>query len=408
MALDLGRFSSDSGRRLVYLDYAASAPVRPEALEVARRLREQPWADANPNSLHTLGREAAQALEAARHDLARALGGGFRPNEVVFTSGGTESDNLAVLGIAEGMRAADRKRTKVVISAIEHHAVLNLAAPLRERGYEVVLVRPTRSGIITADALAEAVDETCALVSVMAANNETGKVQPIGELARVAHGSGARFHTDAVQAFAKVPLDLADVDAVSITGHKIGAPVGIGALAIRSRCPYKVQSFGGGQEFGRRSGTQDVEGALQLVAVSTALLADLQATRETVAERARGLYRTICTPSSGIVPTTDAEVGSDSLPGTVNVLVSGVDSETLILRLDALGFEVSAASACSSGSLDPSHVLSAMGIPRNQALGSLRISFDERVSQEDLDSFASALLTTVGAPAPGTTTDRSS
>jgi cysteine desulfurase len=408
MALDLGDITTGPATRYVYLDYAASSPVRPEALEVARQLREQPWADANPNSLHTLGRQAAQALEAARHDLARALGGGFRPNEVVFTSGGTESDNLAVLGIAEGMRAADRKRTKVVISAIEHHAVLNLAAPLREWGFEVVLVRPTRSGIVTADALAEAIDETCALVSVMAANNETGKVQPIGELARIAHDRGARFHTDAVQAFAKVPLDLADVDAVSVTGHKIGASVGIGALAIRSRCPYKAQSFGGGQEFGRRSGTQDVEGALQLAAVATALMRDLPATRETVAERARALYRAICTPSSGIVPTTDGEVGDDSLPGTVNVLVDGVDSETLILRLDAQGFEVSAASACSSGSLDPSHVLSAMGIPRNQALGSLRISFDERVSQADLDSFADALLSIVGAASSGPTTDRSS
>jgi cysteine desulfurase len=383
--------------RYVYLDYAASAPIRPESFEAAARLREQPWADANPNSLHTLGRKAAQALESARHDLASALGGGFRPSEVVFTSGGTESDNLAVLGIAEGVRAKDRRRTKVVISAIEHHAVLNLAAPLRERGFEVVVVPPERSGIVSPEALEEAVDETCALVSIMAANNETGKVQPIAQFARIAHAAGARFHTDAVQAFAKVPLDLSDVDAVTVTGHKIGTPVGIGAMAIRARCPYRVQSFGGGQEFGRRSGTQDIEGALQLATVATALMGSLEQTRETVAARSRALYRRICAPGTGIVPTTDGEVGDDSLPGTVSVLVDGADSETLILQLDAAGFEVSAASACSSGSLDPSHVLTAMGIPRDQAFGSLRVSFDERVPEADLSAFADALLEIVGS-----------
>ncbi len=391
--------------RFVYLDFAASAPVREESRAIAARVEAEPWAQANPNSLHTLGREASLALEGARRDLASALGGGFRPSEVVFTSGGTESNNLCVPGIAEGVRAKDAWRSRVVISAIEHDSVLGLAGPLRERGFEVTVVPPTRDGAISPDALAGVLDDTVALVSVMAANNETGRVNPIGELARAAHAAGARFHTDAVQAFTKVPLELADADAVTVTGHKFGAPVGIGAFAIRGRCPYRVQSFGGGQESGRRSGTQDVEGAMQLAGVAKSLMPSLAQTREAVAARTRAVYGRLCAPGTGIVPTSGeagAQVGEGFLPGTVSVMVPGVDSETMILRLDALGFEVSAGSACSSRSLDPSHVLTAMGIPRDEAFGSLRISFDERVGEDDLMAFADALVGIVAELTGGT------
>lgn len=387
-----------TGAKLTYLDYAASAPMRAEALEAERDYDGSAEAGANPNSLHTLGRSAARRLDEARADVARCLGGRFRPSEVTFTSGGTESNNLAVLGLAEGARARDSRRRRVVLSAVEHDSVLDLVGPLRDRGLEVELVRPDRSGVVGPEALAALLDDSCALVSVMYANNETGVVMPVPELARAAHAAGALFHTDAVQAFGHVPLELVDVDAVSVAAHKLGGPVGVGALACRGRAPLRPLSFGGGQEGGRRAGTQDVRGALAFAAAARACCGALAETRALVAARAEGLLRALCAPGTGIVSTTDAR---DRLPGIVSVMVPGLDSETMILELDQAGFEVSAASACSSGSLDASHVLLAMGIPRDEALGSLRVSFDERVGEEDLSRFAETLTRIVAGRARG-------
>lgn len=379
----------------VYLDYAASAPLRPEAVAAERAYEASSYAGANPNSLHSAGREAARALDGARRDLARLLGGGFRPADVIFTSGGTENNNLALLGLAEGARERDRHRTRVLVSAIEHDSGLDVAPRLRERGFVVETVRPTRRGAIDADTLAGLMGPDVALVSVMAANNETGVIQPLPVLSELAHGSGALFYTDAAQGFGKVTLDMAGCDAVGIVGHKIGAPVGIGALAVRGRVPLRPQTFGGGQERGIRPGTQDVRGALALAAAAKACCADLVHTRAEIAARSRCLYQRICAPGTGVIPTAGTEVGEDRLPGMVSVMVPGVDSESLVLQLDNRGFEVSAASACASGSLDASHVLLAMGVPRDQALGSLRISFDERVGDEELTAFAAALVDVV-------------
>lgn len=379
----------------VYLDYAASAPLRREALEAERAYEASSYAGANPNSLHSAGREAARALDGARRDLARLLGGRFRPADVIFTSGGTENNNLAILGLAEGARGKDRRRTKVVLSAIEHDSGLDVAPALRDRGFEVLLAQPTRDGVVDPASLERMIGNDVALVSVMAANNETGVLQPIGDLARLSHACGALFYTDAAQGFGKVALDVADCDAVGIVGHKIGAPVGTGALLVRGRVPLRPQTFGGGQERGIRPGTQDVRGALALAAAAKASCEGLERKRQEVSARARELYALVCAEGTGIVPTTSCEVGDDRLPGMVSLMVPGVDSESLVLQLDAAGFEVSAASACASGSLDASHVLMAMGIPRDQALGSLRVSFDERVSAEDLERFANALLEVV-------------
>ena len=247
-----------------YLDYAASAPLRVEALEAERAYDASRIAGANPNSLHTLGREAARALDGARRDLARCLGGGIRPSDVVFTSGGTESNNLAIMGLAEGARERDRHRKQVVISAIEHDSALDLAPLLRDRGFEVGIARPNREGVVTPEELARLVGPQTALVSVMYANNETGVVQPIQGLCKLAHDAGATFHTDAVQAFGRIPLELVGVDSVSIAAHKIGGPVGVGALVVRGRVPFRPQNFGGGQERGIRPRTQDVRGALEI------------------------------------------------------------------------------------------------------------------------------------------------
>lgn len=384
-------------RKTVYLDHAASSPLRQQARDALLAYEEAPYAGANPNSLHTMGRQAARALDGARAELARCLGGRIRPADVTFTSGGTESNNLAVLGMAEGARSRDRRRTCVVLSAIEHDSILDLVPMLHDRGFEVRLAKCDRSGVVTPELLGEALDASCALVSVMSANNETGVVQPVGQLARAAHAVGALFHTDAVQAFGRIPLDLADVDAVSVAAHKIGGPVGIGALAVRGRVPLRPMMLGGGQELGRRPGTQDVSSALAFAAAATWCCANLEQNRAVTAGLARGLYARLCAEGTGIRPTAGTEVGADRLPGIVSVVVPSMDSETLILALDQQGFEVSAGSACSSGSLDPSHVLSAMGVPRNDALGSLRVSFDERCPREDLDAFAGALLAIVAA-----------
>lgn len=381
----------------VYLDYAASAPMVPEAKAAEAAYAEAPYAGANPNSLHTLGREAAMALEGARREIAKALGGGFRPGEIVFTSGGTESNNLALYGIAEGVRARDRKRTRVVVSAIEHDSELDVVPALKDRGFAVTLVRPGRDGRIAPEELERAMGPDCALVSVMSANNETGVTQPVAELAKIAHKAGALMHTDAVQAFGRIPLAIDTCDAVSIAAHKIGGPVGIGALALRMRCPFRPQNFGGGQEAGKRPGTQDVRGALAFAAAAKAQTDHLAERRSACAAKANRLFQKICAPGTGIQPTTTAQIDDTRLPGMVSIYVPGLDSETLILKLDQKGFEVSAGSACSSGSLDPSHVLSAMGIARNDALGALRISFDERISDEDLDRFADALIGIVAA-----------
>lgn len=384
-------------RKTVYLDHAASSPLRQQARDALLAYEEAPYAGANPNSLHTMGRQAARALDGARAELARCLGGRIRPADVAFTSGGTESNNLAVLGMAEGARSRDRRRTCVVLSAIEHDSILDLVPMLHDRGFEVRLAKCDRSGVVTPELLGEVLDASCALVSVMSANNETGVVQPVGQLARTAHAAGALFHTDAVQAFGRIPLDLADVDAVSVAAHKIGGPVGIGALAVRGRVPLRPIMLGGGQELGRRPGTQDVSSALAFAAAATWCCTNLEQNRVATAGLARGLYARLCVEGTGIRPTAGTKVGADRLPGIVSVVVPSMDSETLILALDQQGFEVSAGSACSSGSLDPSHVLSAMGIPRNDALGSLRVSFDERCPREDLDAFADALLAIVAA-----------
>lgn len=379
----------------VYLDYAASAPMRKEALHAEKAYEASPITGVNPNSLHSLGRQAARELDSARSVIANAVGGKFRSPDVIFCSGGTEGNNLSVLGMAEGIRNKDHKRNAVVFSAIEHDSVLDLAPVLREKGFEVRIVQPNRQGKIEGSALEGLLDQSVALVSVMYANNETGVIQPVAELAHIAHRAGAFFHTDAVQAFGRIRLEVTDVDALTIAAHKIGGPLGIAAVLMRSKVPFKAQSYGGGQESGRRHGTQDVRGALAFAAATRWCQDNLTQTQEIVSMRANKVYETLCS-SPKIKPTTAAYAGTDHMPGTVSIMIPSMDSETLILKLDQAGYEVSAGSACSSGSLDASHVLTAMGISRNEALGSLRITFDERVSEDDLNAFCATLLRIVG------------
>lgn len=380
---------------MVYLDYAASAPVRAEALEAEHAYETSAYAGANPNSLHSAGRAAARALDECRSRLVRLVGSRFRPPDVVFTSGGTENNNLALCGMAQGIEMRDRRRVRVLVSQIEHDSVLDVAPALRERGFTVETLEANRAGLIEPKTLERALGNDVALVAVMYANNETGVVQPIPQLAKLAHNHGALFYTDCAQGFCKLTLELADVDAAGIVGHKVGAPVGTGALLLRQRTPYRPQTFGGGQERGVRPGTQDVRGALSLVAAAEAAAHDMEGHERAVRRLADRLYSRVCVEGSGISQSVPGDVDVRRLFGICSLVVNGVDSESLIMQLDERGFAVSAASACSSGSLDASHVLLAMGIPRSLALGSLRVSFDERVSADEIDAFADALLDVV-------------
>lgn len=387
-----------STQRYVNLDYAASTPMRPEAVRAQADYDASCLAGVNPNSLHSLGRQAAIRLEECRRAVAASLGTRVRASEIVFTGGGTEANVLALLGIAQAVRERDRGRSRVIVSAIEHDSILDNLPLLRADGFTVDVIKPDSTGRIDPSSLERLISSDVALVSVMLANNETGVVQPIADLARIAHGAGARMHSDAIQGWLHIPFDVSalGVDALSLAGHKVGGPVGIGALYLKSRTPIRARSFGGGQEGGLRPGTQDLRAIVALAAAASALRPLVAHHREQVGSLANGLYTRLCAH-----PRIHATMGDwtsvERLPGIVSIYVDGIDSEELILQLDGRGYEVSAGSACSSASLDASHVLRAMGIPREKALGSLRISFDDRVEPDSLERFAQALFEVVGA-----------
>ncbi|MCB7037211.1 cysteine desulfurase family protein [Eggerthella sinensis] len=385
----------------VYLDYAATAPLCEEAAAAMAPYQVPGRANlavgGNANSLHAPGRAAFAALEDARKSLARDLGA-RRPDEIVFTSGATEADDAAVLGLAQAAAAARRRSgagdftPHVITTAVEHDAVLAPAKRLEAQGFRVTRLAPNRQGFIEVRALEAALDESTVLVSVQAANSEVGSIQPIAELARATHAAGALFHTDAVQALGKAPVNLQelDVDAASFSAHKVGGPKGVGALYLRSRIPFEAYAIGGGQESGRRSGTQNVAGVAGFAAAAHAAVE----AQELEAARLRALRDKLyaaLSATDGVEATVDVEPGSaDFLPNIVHVLVSGLESETLILRFDMQGFGVSGGSACSSHSLEPSHVLRSLGIDADRAHGALRISMGRYTTEADIDAFIEA------------------
>lgn len=384
-------------REYVYLDWAATAPLCEEAAEAMRPYLEPGAANlalgANPNSLHSPGRAAFSALESSRSAIARAIGA-HRPDEVVLASGATEADNAALIGIAHALRArrhAPAGDVRIVVSAIEHDAVLEPARRLEAEGYDVVRVAPDRRGFVSPEALRAALgdDGHAALASVQAANSEVGSIQPIADLARAAHEAGALFHTDAVQALGKTPVDLRawDADAASFSAHKVGGPKGVGALYLKARTPFDAFVLGGGQEAARRSGTQNPCGAAGFAAACQAAAASVAEEASRLRALRDRLYEALCS-MDGVSATVAVPVGSDRfLPNIVNVLVDGLESQTMILRLDALGFGVSGGSACSSRSLEASHVLRALGVDPDAAQGALRVSMGRGTTEADVDAF---------------------
>ena len=386
----------------VYLDWAATAPLSLEAARAMAPYLEAGMAglvqgNGNANALHTAGRDAFKTLEAARRDIARTIDA--RPSEIILTSGATEADNAALIGIVEGVLAkrgvnigygshAKGKTLEaapsVIVSAIEHDAVLEAAEVLRRRGIEVLFVRPDKRGIITPEALAHVLDAATdpLLVSIMALNNETGALADIAQLAELAHRSGALFHSDATQAFGKMPLSVKQtgVDALSLSSHKIGGPKGVGALFLKTRTPFGAQIVGGGQEANLRSGTQNIAGVVAAAQASHEQLEAAGAHMRALRDRLFTSLREL----SGVEAFIDPR-SPDYGPHIVTVLCPGFESETLILQLDRRGVCVSGGSACSSSDLEPSHVLSAMGIERDRALGMVRFSLGPTTTEKDID-----------------------
>ncbi len=384
----------------VYLDYAATAPLCEEALEAMKPYltcgRENLALNMNANSLHSPGRAAFEALEAARKSIAHDVGAS-RPSEIIFTSGATESDDTVLLGIAPA--AVEARRAKgasftphVIVSDIEHEAVLMPARRLEQEGFHVTRLRPDAEGFVTVEALSQAIDADTVLVSVQAANSELGSIQPIAELARISHESGALFHVDATQALGKMPVDVQqwDVDAASFSAHKVGGPKGIGALYMKARTPFSAFELGGGQEAGRRSGTQNVMGAAGFAAACRAVCAMEPEESARLRELRDHLYERL-SQVKGVRATVDVPRGSERfLPNIVHIMVEDLESETLILRLDMKGFGVSGGSACSSHSLEPSHVLRSIGVTGDEAYGALRISMGRYTTREDIEGFLRA------------------
>ncbi len=376
-----------------YLDHAATTPMLPAAVEA---LLEQSRQVGNASSLHTSGRAARAVVEESRERIASVIGA--RPSEVVFTSGGTEADNLAVKGTYAARLAADRARSRLVVSGIEHHAVLDPVEFLVAQGASVSWLEPDRCGHIAADDLRRVLDERAddvALVSVMWANNEVGTVQPVAELAAVAHEHGIPLHTDAVQAVAHLPVrfDESGADLMTISGHKVGGPLGVGALLARRDAKLVPLAHGGGQERQVRSGTLDVPGirSLAVALEETVAMRDVEAKRvmmlrDRLLEGALGLGLGV--QVSGCWTAGD---GTRRLPGNAHLVVPGCEGDSLLYLLDAAGVECSTGSACQAGVPQPSHVLLAMGLSEAEARGALRLSLGHTSTEADVDAFLAAL-----------------
>jgi len=378
---------------MIFLDAAATTPVRREVLEAMWPYLSGEFG--NPSSHHTLGEAAASALAGARAAVAMVLG--CRPGEITFTSGGTEADNLAVKGIALARQAADPALNRVVISAVEHPAVEESALYLeRFHGFTVDVVPVDGTGRVTPEALAAVLRPETAVVSIMYANNEVGTIQPVAELAAVAAEHGVPFHTDAVQAAGWLPLDVRalGVDALSISGHKLGAPKGCGVLYVRGRTRVEPLVHGGGQERGRRSGTENVAGA---VALATALTL-AHAERPELAARVAGLReRFIATILDTVPGALLTGHRMERLPSVASFCFPGTSGESVLLELERQGVVCSSGSACAAGSDAPSPVLTALGYDAEVAQTAVRFSFTSTVTAEELEQAAAAVGAAVGS-----------
>ncbi len=367
----------------IYLDHAATTPTDPVVLEAMT-----PWFRerfGNPSSLHSFGREGKVAVETARRKVAALLGAW--PDEVVFTSGGTESNNTAIRGVAGALR---ERGNHIVLSSVEHHAVLEPCRDLAEEGCEITLLPVDGHGLVDPDDVARVLTHRTILVSVMHANNEIGTLQPIAEIARLAHEKGIYMHTDAVQTFGHIPfaVDGIGVDLLSLSAHKLYGPKGVGALYVRRGTRFEVLLRGGGQESGRRASTENVPGIVGLGKAA-------EVAGEKMIGEANNLTRLRERLTGGILDRVERARCNGHperrLPGTVSVSFDGVEAEPLLLTLDLMGIACSGGSACNSTAVESSHVLAAIGLEPGLARATLRFSLGRETTEEDIDRILEVL-----------------
>ena len=376
-------------KRKVYADNAATTAVSEEVLEAMLPFYKEVYG--NPSSLYELGQQAKAPLEQARADVAACLGA--KPNEIYFTSCGSESDNWAIKGAARAQRRKHGK-THIITSAFEHHAVLHTCQALEKDGFTVTYLPVHEDGLVRPEELSAAITDDTALVTIMYANNEIGTIQPIEELGRICKERGVLFHTDAVQAVGNVHIDVKaqNIDMLSLSGHKIHAPKGVGALYIRSGVLIENFMDGGAQERGRRAGTENVA---QIVGLATAI----KRATDTIDQRIARLTPMRDKLIDGILKIDRSRLNGSRehrLPGNASFCFQGVEGESLLLLLDMHGISGSSGSACTSGSLDPSHVLLSIGLPHEVAHGSLRLSLCEENTEADVDAILKAVPEIVG------------
>ena len=368
----------------IYLDHNATTPVDPEVVDRMSRALSETWG--NASSVHHFGQQAKAALDEARGSIAALLGADA--SEIVFTAGGTESDNIAIRGAAEALEASGRKH--LVTSAIEHEAVLNTTKALAKRGWQVTTIPVDESGIVSVDRAREAITDRTALVSVMHANNEIGTIQPIAEIAAIARERGALMHTDAVQTAGKIPLDvkMLGVDLLTIAGHKFYGPKGTGALWVKRGLRLVSPLTGGRQERSRRAGTENVAAL-----VGFGVAADVA--RRKMATEGPRLAALRDRLEAGVLGSISGAsrngAASPRVPNTSNISIERIESESVLIGLDLAGIAVSSGSACSSGTLEPSHVLKAMGLPHLRTLGSIRFSLGAANTEAEIDKVIEVL-----------------
>ena len=368
----------------VYLDSNATTPLLPEVFEAMRPYYLEEFG--NASSIHHHGQHARAAVERARESVAKLLG--CRAAEVVFTSGGTEADNLAVFGLV-------RARDHVITSQIEHHAVLNACKRLEQRGFEVTYLRVDDRGLVDPDELRRALQPNTKLISIMMANNETGVLQPVEEIGRIATEADVYFHTDAVQAAGKVPIDVKKIgcDLLSISGHKFHGPQGTGAMFVRRGTLIEPLFFGGNHERQRRAGTENLPGIIGLgcaAEIAMGGFGDCGVSR--VAELRDRLESTLLDQidAAGV-----NSGGAPRVPNTSNIYFDHIEGEAMVIALDLKGLAVSTGAACSSGAIEPSHVLTAMGLPPERARASIRFSLGKQNTEEDVDFALSVIPATL-------------
>lgn len=369
---------------MVYLDYAATTPMMDEVIDAMLPYQKQFFG--NPSSVYAAGREAKKGLEEAREKVAAAIGA--HPAEVIFTAGGTEADNLALKG---AVARADPRRRHIITSSIEHHAVLHSAEWLERQGYRVTFLPVDGRGLVNLDALEASLSPETAIVSVMLANNEVGTIQPLRKIVElVKQHSRAVVHTDAVQGLGKIPLDVGalGVDMAAFAAHKLGGPKGVGALYVRRKTSIAAQLHGGGQERELRSGTPNVAGIVGFGVAAEISAAEVALQGERLGKLRDRLQASIL----AAIPRVEVNAGdAPRVPGTLSVCIQGVEGESLLLMLDSKGVAASSGSACASGSLEPSHVLMAMGIAPEMAHGSLRLSLGRGSLDLDVEAVVKTL-----------------